>query len=321
MMNYDRINVKRLGLVLSLLVFGLFFCSNQGLAVSQVTLDKTEYGAGQPITIKGQIDPGQDLFLVLCTDTLFKPQDSPGEKEREKLGKKFGDTAIPPIYYLVTTKPEYFATPKGVSMGQVKGLFAFPPFKFTVRVNKLKKWSDIPGDVKKFLGPIDSEAQWKFLVYSHEKKFGINTITKERPIGGGNARMILTDHGIQKEAWNKGVSINLDKNTGSFTVTVTPYKNIAPGTRMAIWVNGVKSASYEVKPAGYFFKTANTYMNPLVVLLGAFIIGVLFVIMGAAGGLFTAAFQITVLGTKGPIGINEPIRLSPPISFSPCVHL
>ena len=35
-------------------------------------------------------------------------------------------------------------------------------------------------------------------------------------------------------------------------------------------------------------------MNPLVVFFGAFIIGCLFVIMGAAGGLFTAAFQVTV---------------------------
>ena len=123
--------------------------------------------------------------------------------------------------------------------------------------------------------------------------------------------MVLTDYNVQKEAWNKGVSIDLDRNTGRFTVVVTPYKNIAPGTKMAIWVNGQKNATYVVKPAGYFFKTANTYMNPLVVLIGAFIIGVLFVIMGAAGGLFTAAFQITVLGTKGPIGINAANTVKP----------
>ncbi len=306
-----RALMKKLIFLVLVTVFGLFWGSTQGWSAAEVTLDKTEYGAGQPITIKGKIDPGKDLFLVLCTDKMFRPQDSPGEKEREKLTKKFGDTAIPPIYYLITTKPDYFATPKGVAKGQTKGIFAFPPFKFIVRVNKLKKWDEIPSEVKGLLGPINSKAQWDFLIYTHEKKFGINTITKERPIGGGNARMVLTDYNVQKEAWNKGVSIDLDRNTGRFTVVITPYKNIAPGTKMAIWVNGQKNATYVVKPAGYFFKTANTYMNPLVVLLGAFIIGVLFVIMGAAGGLFTAAFQITVLGTKGPIGINAANTVKP----------
>ena len=307
----NRVLMNKCVLFVLFALFGLFLTTSQGWSAAEVTLDKTEYGAGQPITIKGKIDPGQDLFLVLCSDEMFRPQDSPGEKEREKLTKKFNDTAIPPIYYMITTKPDYFATPKGVAKGQTKGIFAFPPFKFTVRVNKLKKWDEIPSEVKGLLGPINSKAQWDFLIYTHEKKFGINTITKERPIGGGNARMILTDYNVQKEAWNKGVSIDLDKNTGRFTVVVTPYKNIAPGTKMAIWVNGQKNATYVVKPAGYFFKTANTYMNPLVVLIGAFIIGVLFVIMGAAGGLFTAAFQITVLGTKGPIGINAANTVKP----------
>jgi uncharacterized membrane protein YfcA len=33
--------------------------------------------------------------------------------------------------------------------------------------------------------------------------------------------------------------------------------------------------------------------------------------MGAAGGLFTAAFQITVIGTKGPVGINAGNTIKP----------
>lgn len=297
--------------ILTFLILAIFCVAASASAQSEGAMDQKEYGAGQPVTIKGKIEPGQDLYLVLCTDQLFKPSDSPGDKEREKLTKKFGDTGIPPIYYMITTVPEKFATPKGVAMGQTKGLFAFPPFKYIVRVNKLKNWDEIPDDAKANLGPIDSKKQWDFLIFTHEKKFGINTITKERPIGGGNARMVLTDYNMQKEAWNQGVTIKHDKNTGEFTVTMTPYKNIAPGTKMAIWANGSKIGTYVVKPAGFFFKTANTYMNPLVVLLGAFIIGVLFVIMGAAGGLFTAAFQITVLGTKGPIGINAANTVKP----------
>ena len=52
-------------------------------------------------------------------------------------------------------------------------------------------------------------------------------------------------------------------------------------------------------------------MNPLIVFGGAFIIGILFVIMGAAGGLFTAAFQITAIGTNGPVGINAGNTIKP----------
>ena len=66
-----------------------------------------------------------------------------------------------------------------------------------------------------------------------------------------------------------------------------------------------------IEKSGFFFKTGNVYLNPLIVFGGAFVIGMLFVIMGAAGGLFTAAFQITVIGTKGPIGINAGNTIKP----------
>ncbi len=274
-------------------------------------LTKTAYKAGSPITITGQIQPGNDLFVVVCNNKLFRPQDSKGAQERAKLAKLFGDTAIPPIYYLITNVPQDFATPEKAMMGQTKGPFAFPPFKFAVMVNKIKKWNQIPNDVKSMLGPITTPEQWKFLIYAHEKKFGINTISKERPIGGGNARMILSDYNKQPEAWNKGVHITLDKATGKFKVTMTPYKNIAPGTLMAVYVNGQKVSTFKVLKSGFFFKTANTYVNPLIVFFGALLIGILFVVMGAAGGLFTAAFQITVLGTRGPVGINAANTVKP----------
>ena len=114
----------------------------------------------------------------------------------------------------------------------------------------------------------------------------------------------MTDYGTQSEAWNEGVSLSLDKTTGKFSVAMTPYKHLAPGTKLAVYVNGMKTDTVSIEKSGFFFKTGNVYMNPLIVFGGAFLIGVLFVIMGAAGGLFTAAFQITVVGTKGPIGIN-----------------
>ncbi len=286
----------------------------QSMATSpmvQGSLDRTTYKAGEPVKVKGKIAPGSDIVITVCTDKLFKSGDAPGEKERKKLEKQFGSTAIPPIYYLITNVPEKFAVPKASAKGQTKGVFAFPPFKFSVRVNKIKKWDEIPPDARAVLFPITTKEQWNFLTFTHEKKFGINTISKERPIGGGNARMVLTDYNKQPELWNQGVTLKLDKSTGQFEMTMTPYKNIAPDTKMAVYVNGQKVGTYVVEKAGFFFKTANTYMNPLVVLLGAFLIGVLFVIMGAAGGLFTAAFQITVLGTKGPVGINAANTIKP----------
>lgn len=292
-------------------VFLSFVFFSTGAFAIEAKLDSDQIKAGHSVSVKGKVEPGQDVYIVVCTDKLFKPSDAPGSKERKKLTKKFGDAAIPPTYYIVTNRPEEFATPKSVAKGQTSGPFAFPPFKFQVRVNKINPWGKIPDAAKAMLGPINSEKQWKFLIFTHEKKFGINTVSKEKPLGGGNARMVLSDYNTQKEDWNKGVSLKLDKATGEFEMTMTPYKNIAPHTKLAIWVNGQKTNTFTIIPSTFFFKVGGTYMNPLWVFLGAFIIGVLFVIMGAAGGLFTAAYQITVIGTKGPIGINAANTIKP----------
>jgi len=123
--------------------------------------------------------------------------------------------------------------------------------------------------------------------------------------------MVLTDAQQQPEAWNKDVTLSLDKQTGKFSMSFKPYKNIAPGTPLAVYVNGQKIDTLTIEKSGFFFKTGNVYMNPLIVFGGAFVIGVLFVIMGAAGGLFTAAFQITAIGTKGPVGINAGNTIKP----------
>ena len=76
--------------------------NSQGI---EAKLSKQELTAGDPITISGSIDPGRELYLVLSTSKTFKPSDSPGDKERKKLSKDFGDTAIPPIYYIITSAP------------------------------------------------------------------------------------------------------------------------------------------------------------------------------------------------------------------------
>ncbi len=300
--------LKRL-LNLMMLSFCLIFLVASSGFAANAEFNPKDPEAGGKVEIKGQIAPGQDLVLVICTEKLFKAEDSPGSKERAKLKKKFGDAAIPPNYYVLTTIPEKFSTPKVVSKGQTKGPFAFPPFKWQMEVNKIKKWKDIPDDVKKMLGPITSEKQWDFLIFTHEKKFGINTVSKERPVGGGNARMIMSADSAKD--WNKGVSISLDKKTGKFTASFTLGKRIPPNTPLSVYVNGEKAGALNVQKSGFYFTIGGTYMNPLVVLIGAFLIGCMFVIVGAAGGLFTAAFQITVIGTNGMVGVNAANAVKP----------
>ncbi len=308
--------MKRILLLFAIALAGLVFAGTSAMAV-EGKLSATKVKAGSAIGVEGSIDPGQELFVVVCSDKLFSAKDAPGPKEKERLmqGKKgkniFGDTAIPPSYYVVTSKPEALAMPKVSPKGQATGIFAFPPFKYMVEVNKIKAWGDIDPAAKAILGPITTEEQWKMLVYSHEKKFGMNTIVKEKPPTGGNARMVMSDYGTDAKQWNEGVSVALDKATGKYSISMSPYKNLAPDTVMAVYVNGHKIDTFSIEKSGFFFKTGNVYMNPLVVFIGALIIGILFVIMGAAGGLFTAAFQITVIGTKGPVGINAGNTIKP----------
>ncbi len=308
--------MKRILLLLVVLVVGMAFVSGNAMAIDG-TLSTKKVTAGDAIGVTGNIDPGQELFVVIATDKLFSAKDAPGPKERKRLmdgkdGKNvFGETAIPPSYYIVTSNPEALATPKVSPKGQTSGIFAFPPFKYDVRVNKIKAWADIDPSIRTMLGSVTTEEQWKMVTYAHEDRFGMNTIVKEKPSTGGNARMVLGDYATVAEVWNTGVSVSLDKATGKFSVSMSPYKNLYPDTVMAVYVNGTKVDTFSIEKSGFFFKTGNVYMNPLVVFGGAFVIGVLFVIMGAAGGLFTAAFQITAIGTNGPIGINAGNTIKP----------
>jgi uncharacterized membrane protein YfcA len=295
-----------------LFFIGLAFLQPWELHANESSISTKKLTAGTPITIQGTINKGEELYVVVNSTDYFKASTSRGSKEKNKLTKLFGDTAIPPIYYVITSDPDSLAKPEVVAKGQTEGLFAFTPFKYQARVNKIKSWEEIPIKVREeLLGPISSELQWELLIYSHEDKYGINTITKETQPGGGNARMVLTGYQQQPESWNENIFLSLDKTTGMFSVTLTPNKNIPPDTRLGVYVNGKQTGRFTIKPSGYYFNTANIYINPLVVIFGSFIIGVLFVVMGAAGGLFTAAFQITILGTMGPLGVNSANIIKP----------
>jgi uncharacterized membrane protein YfcA len=288
-------------LLLLLLWMGSILISQTSVSASEMTaeISAAELQAGKAVTIKGRIPKDEDIYVVICSDQGFSSSESAGSQERKKLAEKFGKTSVPPIYYLVSNHSEYFAVPR-VS---VKGKW-FPPFKYNVRVNKIKKWAEIPAELQSMLGPIRTESQWNMLIFAHEDKYGINTISKEAPIGGGNARMILSDYERHPEKWNRGVRLSLDKPTGAYSLTMAPNRNLPPKTVLRVYVNGRNVGTVTILKRGYYFFAGGTYMNPLVVFLGALLIGIMFVIVGAAGGLFTAAFQIVVIGTQGMIGIN-----------------
>jgi len=281
----------------------LMLLAGPGMAATANIANK-DPKAGGKVEISGKIEPGQNLYVVICSEKIFKPGDSIGSREKAQLSKLFGDTAIPPVYYVITNSPGNLATPKVVSKGRW-----FPPFKWDMEVNKTKKWGKIPEDVRQKLGPISTEKQWNFLIYTHEKKFGINTISKERPIGGGNARMIMG--GDTGKNWNEGVNLTLNKKSGDYSVSFKLSKQIPPNTLLSLYVNGQDLGKINVQKRGFYFKTGGTYMNPLIVLIGAFLIGCMFVIVGAAGGLFTAAFQITIIGTNGMVGVNAANAVKP----------
>ncbi len=292
--------MKHTKFLLSLLVFiGSVLWTFVSVTEVTALLSTQNLKAGEAITVTGRISPGEDILLVICSEDGFRASDSTGVQENKKLTGKFGETEIPSAYYVVTNVPQDLAVPKISSKGKW-----FPPFKYGVKVNKIKKWEEIPPELRDRLGPVQNESQWDMLIFAREDKFGMNTISKEKPIGGGNARMILSDYEQSPEKWNRDVRLFLDKSTGEYSVTMTPNKSLAPGTSMLVYVNGEETGIFQIGKSGYYFTSGGTYMNPIVVFLGSLLIGIMFVIVGAAGGLFTAAFQIIVIGTQGMIGIN-----------------
>ncbi len=301
--------MKHIKLFLSLCVFiGSALFPFTSLSASEITaeLSARDLKAGDAITVIGRIPPGEDILVVISSEQDFLCSDSMGSQEKKKLTEKFGETRIPPVYYLISNIPAQIATPQVSTQGKW-----FFPFKYDVKVNKIKKWKEIPPELRSMLGPIQTDPQWNMLIFAHEDKFGMNTISKEKPIGGGSARMIMTDYEENPERWNRDIRLSLDKSTGEYITTMVPNRNLAPGSTMAVYVNGHKAGSFRIMKSGYYFVSGGTYMNPLVVFLGSLLIGIMFVIVGAAGGLFTAAFQIIVIGTQGMIGINAANVIKP----------
>ena len=289
-------------------------------AFGAVSVSAPSYKAGDMVTFEGQIAPGEDLFLTIAQQDTFAPQDTKGVHETKKFKKEskkrnFGlDTAIPPLYYVLTTAPEKFGKVDkkkfggpSVLLGKGNGIYSTTMFYLK------KKFGDIEEGARAMLGPIQSDAQWNFFRYANENSYGINTVTKEGSRIGKVvifSRSILSDEG-NGNYWDKGTSIKLDKETGKFTASFKSFRHTPPNTKFDVYVNGEKAADYTIEKNGYWLNKGFRYMNPLWIVIGAILVGTYFSMIGAAGGMLMAAFQVLVVNTMGPVGIYAANVLKP----------
>lgn len=307
--------------LLLLTLMAVLFLSGPALGASTGKMSAAQYKAGETVTIEGTIDAGQDLYVTIAQKKTFAPKDTNGTHEVKRLKKdakkaKFNaDTAIPALYYIITTDPAAFGSEgkkrfggPSVLLGKGKGLYSTTMFYLK------KKFDDISPAAKSMLGPIKSEDQWNFLRYAHESGYGINTIVKEGSKVGKVtvfARTVITDHGTSGKYWDKGTSIKLDKATGKFTASFKTFRHTPPDTDFEVYVNGAGVGAYTVKANGFWLAKGFRYMNPIWIIIGAILVGTYFSMIGAAGGMLMAAFQVLIVHTAGPVGINAANVLKP----------
>jgi len=313
--------MKKLLVFCSLMILGIAVAAVPGGALAAATLSGSEYKAGDSVTIEGSIAPGLDLFIAVSQQGTFAPQDTEGVNETKRFAKdskKKGfnlDTAIPPLYYMLTSAPDKFGKvtdkkfggPSFFTQGGKRGLYQTTFFK-------LAAYDKLDNDVKKVLGPIQTTEQWNLFKWAHESSYGINTIVKERTNVGKVtifARSVLADFNKSGNFWDKGTVITHDKQTGKFTATFKTFRHTPPDTKFDVYVNGEKAGNYNVVADGFWLNLGGRYMNPLWIILGAILVGTYFSMIGAAGGMLMAAFQVMVVQTAGPVGINAANVLRP----------
>jgi len=314
--------MKKLFAFFSLIACGIVLTAAAPASTSaSVTISAAEYKAGDTVTIEGTIAPGQDLYIAVAEQQMFSPQDTDGVHEAKRLAqdaekKGFNaDSAIPPLYYMLTSSPDKFGSvtqkkfggPSFFTQGGKRGLYKTNYFK-------LAGYDKLDAEAKSVLGPIKTQDQWNFYKYAHESSYGINTIVKERTNVGKVtifARSVLADYNQSKNFWDKGTAISLDKKTGKFSATFKTFRHTPPETKFDVYVNGTKSGDYTVSANGFWLSLGGRYMNPIWIIIGAILVGTYFSMIGAAGGMLMAAFQVIVVQTAGPIGINAANVLRP----------
>jgi uncharacterized membrane protein YfcA len=280
----------------------------------------TNGSAGDTVTIEGTIEAGQELYLAIAQQEEFKPSDAtmPHETKRfAKETKKQGfeaDTSIPPLYYVVTSNPSAFGKKADTKFGgpsiifkKGQGLYSTTKYALT------KDFDSIDAAAKAGLGPIASAQEWNFLRWANENSYGINTIVKEGSKVGKIvifSRTVITD-ASSGNYWDKDTKVDLDKATGKFTATFKSYRHTAPDTKFDVYVNGTKEADFALAGKGFWLTKGYRYMNPLWITIGAILVGTYFSMIGAAGGMLMAAFQVLIVQTAGPVGVNAANVLKP----------
>jgi len=288
----------------------------QADAAVQASLDKQDYKAGDTVTISGQIDPGEDLYIAVSSKRTFAPKEGKGVNEKDQLLEAAAthsfnkDTEVPVFYYMITNKPEEF----GSVVEERYGGPSFAKGIYSTTMFELAKWQDLSPRIKEKLGPLTSKQKWDFFRYTHETNYGINTITKERTQVGKItifARSVITDYERSDNYWDKGTNIELDKETGEFTASFKTFRHTPPNTDFQVEVNGEEIAEYTLAGNGFWLGLGGRYMNPLWIVLGAILVGAFFSLIGAAGGMLMAAYQVMVVNTMGPVGLNAANVLRP----------
>ncbi|HID69229.1 MAG TPA: sulfite exporter TauE/SafE family protein [Desulfobacterales bacterium] len=310
--------MKNKRLSISLMVISIWLLAWQGSCFAETTISAAKYKAGDTVTIKGQIEPGQELYIAIAQQKQFKSSDTGGKFEKKKLpkkGKKAGfsnDTSIPPLYYMITTNREAFGKDVDKKFGGPSFVFKKGQGLYNTTMFKLKKKYDDVG-AKDMMGPIKTAEQWNMFKWGHENKYGINTIVKE---GNKKGKVVIFARSVIGDSstgnyWDKGTSVKLDKATGQFEASFASFRHTAPDTDFDVYVNGVKSGSYKIEGNGFWLAKGYRYMNPIIIVIGAILVGTYFSMIGAAGGMLMGAFQALFVQTAGPVGINAANVLRP----------
>ncbi len=312
---------KYLFLVVLVSMSLVFVSANSALCGNVAAIFATEYKAGDTVAIEGTIDPGQDLYIAVSSQNTFATKDTNGVHETKRLNKdaKVKDftkeTSIPVFYYMLTTNPEKFGKitkkkfggPSFFTQKGKRGLYETTMFE-------LSKFDALDAEAKSALTTIKTDKEWNFYKYAHESSYGINTIVKERTNVGKVtifARSVLGNYSTTKNYWDKGTSIALDKNTGKFKASFKSFRHTPPDTKFDVYINGTQTGSYTLKSNGFWLNLGGRYMHPIWIIIGAVLVGTYFSMIGAAGGMLMAAFQVMVVQTAGPIGINAANVLRP----------
>ena len=310
--------MKRSFWPVTLLTVAIFFLVAHTACFAENTISASKYKAGDTVTIKGAIQPGEELYIAIAQQDQFASKNSTGINEAKRLkkdAKKFGftmDTAIPPLYYMLTSNRKAFGEDVKKKFGGPSFLFKKGSGLFTTSMFKLKKdFAEIDATAKSMLGPIKTAEQWNMLKWGNEDRYGIDTVVKE---GNRKGKVVIFSRSVIGQTdnyWDKGTSIKLDKATGEFTASFDSFRHTAPDTAFDVYVNGAKSGSYTILKNGFWLGKGYRYMNPIYIVIGAILVGTYFSMIGAAGGMLMGAFQALVIQTAGPVGINAANVLRP----------